>query len=203
MGDNNYLKILRYLAQFQGDGKMYEVEPFLRENGILGTSRVILSHLEQEGFIETKGMRRGVQFADYPNRPTPIKGIITLKGLTYLKSEENKNATLVQNISSHNAFVTTNSPNSTFNVRFGNGPESYREISEQIKVIRETLENDKVITAEFKEAAIESFALVLDEIDKEGKVLPQTRMKVLDWGSKISSIGSFTINLIRLFDNKA
>ena len=104
---NNYLKLLLFLKQHEGDGKLHNIEPLFPEIN-LDEMKAIIGELDQEGLIkyigretrydsfivEVNHMTGQSKMTESPlNRlnditpPTPLSAKITFKGSKYLKEE--------------------------------------------------------------------------------------------------------------------
>jgi len=208
---NNYLTLLLHLKQFEGDGKMHPIEQLFPdlttdEKGnifkeLVVEDFIILSGREPryDSYIFGQNIVTGKsKITESPfnklNReiePIEYKAKITFKGSKYLKEELE-----MQQSGKYNINVSGQGANNTFviesnNVTVDNKPD----FSKKVEKIIETLKSDKAISEDLKEKAISAFHQAEMEVKETGK-LPKKLMKgILQYGSQISSIGSFVCKL--------
>ncbi len=201
---NNYIKILLHLKQFEGDGKIHEIENLLvnldkkeEEEIFIDLSRenlIILSGGKTVGFGISLSFEDGnLETFDGDNiRYEPFAGRITLKGLRYLKEHfemTNKNKYNINVEGNSTANVIIGSPGATINNK--------SEIIDKVKTIIKTIENDNSIDNSVRQNAIGDFNQLLKEIE-QGDKNQLTIDKIFSLGGNISSIGSLVISLIQL-----
>lgn len=205
--NNNYLKILYHLKQYEGDGKFYEIESLLgncEEQEI----KEIVEELIREGLIKCidgvwtdlpiliGSLDRTSMYVS-PDGPkyNPYKAKITFKGSKYLKEELDnikKNNYSINIGDNSTANLIIESPNSLINNK--------QEIDNKVQEIINQLIKDNTISDQRKNEAIQNFNQLKEEIN-QGKKDPSTIQKVLTTGSEISSIGSFVISLVQLLSS--
>ncbi len=201
---NNYLKVLLYLKQFEGDGKFHEVESLLNDID-KDEKKEIFIELAREDLVHLDGGRYTglpiiIGYRDGTSRTfggdnieyEPYSAKITFKGSKYLKEElemtdKGKYNIKVEGNSTANVIIS--SPGATINNK--------TEIIDKVKHIVETLKTDNTLNQIEKQEAIDTFIQLENEIvaDKPKSV---TIDKVLTIGAKVASIGSLVIALTRL-----
>ena len=201
---NNYLKVLLYLKQFEGDGKFHEVESLLsdidkdeKKEIFVELAREDLIHLDggrHTGFPIIIGYRDGSRksFGGDNIRYEPYTAKITFKGSKYLKEELEMTDKGKYNINvdgNSTANVIIESPGATINNK--------TEIINTAKTIIKTIETDNSVDNATKQQAIGDLNQFIAEVEK-GKPNGDTVNKVLTLGSNIASIGSLVISLIQL-----
>ena len=211
---NNYLKVLLYLKQFEGDGRFHPVEEILGDIE-LSQKKAILKELETEQFIQLTG--REEQYLSYIFEQNPLTGQsrmvespmndlvsrtkqkpfsakITFTGSKYLKEELQMQKSGVYNINisgdsaKHTVVLESN------NVTIYNQDETKNKIDQIIN----TITNDNSITEELKQTAIADFHQLQTE-SEAGKVSNTLIGKILSYGDQISSIGSMALSLAQMF----
>lgn len=206
---NNYLKVLSYLKQYEGDEEYHNIEIIL--NGVeKETQRKIFKQLQDEGLIKITGgpahvysfgknVRSGygsrdVQWSRFKlGEDTEYKGKITFKGSKYLKEE-------LKSINDHNYNIQIGN-NTTANVIFQSPNASIHNKTknlEQIEKIIKTIEDDKSIDLSQKNKAINIFNNLSTEI-KNGAPSQSTINNALVIGASIASIGSLVLSLLQQF----
>ena len=211
---NNYLKVLLYLKQFEGDGRFHTVEEILGDIE-LSQKKAILKELETEQFIQLTGREeRYMSFIAEKNLitgaakvtaspfndiiantpPTPFSAKITFTGSKYLKEELQMQKSGVYNINisgdsaKHTVVLESN------NVTIYNQDETKNKIDQIVN----TITNDNSITEELKQTAIADFHQLQTE-SEAGKVSNTLIGKILSYGDQISSIGSMALSLAQMF----
>ena len=209
---NNYMKLLLHLKQYEGDGKMHQIEQLFPEMSTSEKSN-IFKELSEENFIVLNGrepryhshiieinqLTRESKVTASPmneiiNKTEPEKytAKLTFKGAKYLKEEIE-----MQDKGKYNINVSGEGANNTFviessNVRIENKPEFKNRIDNIIDILK----SDNSINNELKQQAISDFQNAKTEIEEKGK-LPEKIMKgILQYGSEISSIGSLVLQLL-------
>lgn len=201
---NNYLKVLLYLKQFEGDGKFHEVESILTDID-LKEKKEIFVELGREDLVHLDGGRhvglpiiigygdgRSKTIGGDNIRYVPFSAKITFKGSKYLKEElemidKNKYHINVGDGSTANVIIS--SPHATIN----NKPE----IINKAKTIIKAIQNDNSVDNTTKQQAIGDLNQFITEVE-QGNPNKETVDKVLTLGSNIASIGSLVISLIQL-----
>lgn len=201
---NNYLKVLLYLKQFEGDGKFHEVENILNDID-LKDKKEIFVELGREDLIHLDGDRhtglpiiigygggRSKTIGGDNIKYIPVSAKITFKGSKYLKEElemidKNKYHISVGDGSTANVIIA--SPHATIT----NKPE----ILNKARTIIKTIETDNSVDNTTKQQAIGDLNQFITEVE-EGTPKKETVDKVLTLGSNIASIGSLVISLIQL-----
>jgi hypothetical protein len=201
---NNYLKVLLYLKQFEGDGKFHQVESVLSEIDKKEKTEIFVE-LAREDLIHLDGGRyvgfpiilgygdgRTESFGGDNIRYEPYTAKITFKGSKYLKEELEMTDKGKYNINvdgNSTANVIIGSPGATINNK--------TEIINTAKTIIKTIETDNSVDNATKQQAIGDLNQFITEVEK-GKPKPDTVNKVLTLGSNVASIGSLVISLIQL-----
>lgn len=201
---NNYLKVLLYLKQFEGDGKFHEVESLLTDIN-KEEKKEIFVELAGEDLIHLDGGRhtglpiiigyadgRSKTFGGDNIRYEPYTAKITFKGSKYLKEELEMTDKGKYNISvdgNSTANVIIGSPGATINNK--------TEVIKAAKTIIKTIETDNSIDNVTKQEAIGDLTRFINEVE-QGNPKTETVDKVLTLGSNIASIGSLVISLIQL-----
>lgn len=203
---NNYLKVLLYLKQFEGDGNFHEIESILTDLPIT-EKKEILNELAREELIYLDG---GIQLglplmvflgdgepvqvggASDEFKYIPYRGKLKFKGSKYLKEEMEMTEKGKYNINVEG--------NSTANVIIGSPGamiNNKAEIIEKVKHIVDTIQSDETISKEEKQEAIQVLNQLQTEISTDNPN-SQTIDKVMTIGAKIASIGSLVVALTRL-----
>ena len=206
------MKLLLHLKQFEGDGKMHEIEQLFPE---MPTSEKtnIFKELAEENLIILKG--REPRFYSHIidiNRQTgessitesPMNEIIdkthpqkftaklTFKGAKYLKEEIE-----MQDKGKYNITVSGEGANNTFVIESSNVRiENKSEFKNQIDNIIDVLRSDHSIKNELKQQAISDFQDAKNELGQNGKLPKKIMDNILQYGSEISSIGSLVLQLL-------
>ena len=209
---NNYMKLLLHLKQYEGDGKMHEIEHLFPDMTMSEKSN-IFKELAEEKFIVLKG--REPRFYSHiidinqetgeskitespmneiidKTEPEKFTAKLTFKGAKYLKEEIE-----MQDKGKYNINVSGEGANNTFviessNVKINNKPEFKNQIDQIIDVLK----SDNSISNELKQQAISDFQNAKSEIGKN-EILPKKIMdNILKYGSEISSIGSLVLQLL-------
>lgn len=201
---NNYLKVLLYLKQFEGDGKFHEVESLLPDID-KKEKKEIFVELAREDLVQLDGGRHtglpiiigyrdgsSKTFGGDNIRYEPYTAKLTFKGSKYLKEElemEDKGKYNIKVDGNSTANVIIGSPGATINNK--------TEIVDKIKAILKTIENDNSIDTSSRQNAIGDFNNLLKEVEQDTKN-PATIEKIFSLGGNISSIGSLVVSLIQL-----
>jgi len=207
MTNNNYLKILLYLKQFEGDGKFHEIESVLGDIDPK-EKREIIEELAREdliyldggrttglplmGFGDGRGNIKWIGGNDENSKYIPFSGKLKFKGSKYLKEElemEDKGKYNIKVEGNSTANVIISSPGATINNK--------TEIIDKVKHIIETIKNDNTINETEKQDAVNTFTQLESEIQADNPK-SVTIDKVLTVGAKIASIGSLVVALTRL-----
>lgn len=181
--------ILKKLYDYRYDGQYYKIDLIFSEKKIeyQGEETFILAkRLEDDGLVQRAG-----------NISTSVR--LTSHGIDYCENDSytysgssvmtnNYNLTISN---SPNAILNNQSPNSIFITG------DLNKLSTTIDQIRETILNDESIGKEKKLDIQHSLTQITNEL-KEGELKKESVKKFLDKTSKISSIGSFLLNLMRL-----
>lgn len=209
---NNYMKILLYLKQYEGDGKMHEIEHLFPEMTTSEQSN-IFKELAEENLIVLKGrepryyshiidinrLTGESKITESPmneiidkTEPEKFTAKLTFKGAKYLKEEIE-----MQDKGKYNINVSGEGANNTFviesnNVRIDNKPEFKNRIDKIIDVLK----SDNSIQSELKQQAISDFQNAKNEIGENGKLPKKIMDNILQYGSEISSIGSLVLQLL-------
>jgi len=206
---NNYLKILSYLKEYEGDEEYHEIEHVLV--GINDEMKhKVFRELAKEGFVKLNGGPAPVYSVGKPSRDnygsrqfswqhstigesTPYKGKITFKGSKHLREElqmtnDNKVNINVGNYSTANLIL--HSPNSKIHNKV--------QSQENIQKIIETLKNDETLDIATKNTAVATFELLQYEVEA-GNPTQDTWNKALTVGASIASVGSLVLALIQQF----
>jgi hypothetical protein len=193
---NNYLQILLYLKQFEGDGRMHSVEEQLVVEHNQKIS--ILIELAREEYIVLHGGHHAssVSFGDgktYGGGYISAEAKITFKGSKYLKEE----LQMIDN----NRYNIHIGDNSTANlIMHSPGSTIHNKVQTQKKITKiiETLKEDKAIDITTRDNAI----LILNNLESEieaGEPTRDTWNKVLAVGANIASVGSLVLALAQQF----
>ena len=197
---NNYLKVLLYLKQFEGDGKFHEAESLLTDIDS-EEKKEIFGALAREDLIYLDGGRytglpiiigyrdgRSKTFGGDNIQYEPYTAKLTFKGSKYLKEElemEDKGKYNIKVDGNSTANVIIGSPGATINNK--------TEIADKVKNIIKTIENDNSIDTSTKQNAIGDFNQLLKEVELDTKN-PATIEKIFSSGGNISSIGSLVVS---------
>ena len=207
---NNYLTVLLYLKQFDGDGDFHELESVLpslnlkqkesvfRELEVEGLIKLIGREQRMDSFIfEMNTLTGASRMTESPlnelnRRPQkPFSGKLTFKGSKYLKEELEMQQSGKYNINighSATANLILESNNSVIN----NSSQAQDKIHEIIK----TLTLDETLDEKSKENAISVFQNAGKELSATNAVSKGTLKNLLSVASDISSIGSLVTGLI-------
>ncbi|ELR70191.1 hypothetical protein C900_03876 [Fulvivirga imtechensis AK7] len=210
---NNYLKLLLYLKQFEGDGKMHPIEHLfpgltLKEKKAIFNELVVERLIAMEGretkydsFImeanlvtgKTKWTESPLNELNQRVKEDEFRAKITFRGSKYLKEElqmqnEDKYSINVSGTSTNNTFVIE-SRDVTINNR--------NNASYKLDEIIEILKKDDTINEEERTSIVGDFVQAKQAINQTGK-LPERLMKsILEYGSQFSSIGNFIFSLFQ------
>ena len=210
---NNYLKLLLFLKQHEGDGKFHNIEPLFPEIH-LDEMKAIVGELDQEGLIkyigretrydsfilEVNSMTGKSKMTESPlNRlnditpPTPLSAKITFKGSKYLKEELEMQQTGKYNINigdGSTANLILESTSSTIN--------NYTQVQQKIEEIINAVQQDNNANDETKTQILESLAKASNEIQAQKAISKTTLKDILTRGAEISSIGSLLASLAQM-----
>ncbi|TDE08652.1 hypothetical protein [Dyadobacter psychrotolerans] len=182
---NNYIKILLYLKQFEGDAKHHNVELIL-DDIPLKTLGSILYELKEQDFVKFKGReQRFDSFIYTHNRfsgestieespfnelnklpPDPYEAMITFKGSRYLKEELEMQQAGKYNINVDNgstANLILESTSSTIT--------SHSHVKDRIEKIADTLKSDTSISELVKTEVLIILNQAMLEMTQENKVI--------------------------------
>lgn len=207
-----YTNILLHLKQFEGDGKMHEIEHLL-PHLTFEQKKAIFKELEEEQLIKLQGREeRYLSFLLEQNPITgkskmienplndtikntsqpPFKAKITFKGSKYLKEEIQ-----MQEAGKYNINISGDSAKNTVvigsnNVTINNSEQAKDKISEIIKAIK----NDTSISEKLKKEAIENFEEIKIEVENSEEISSSSLKNALSLADQISSIGSLVVSLL-------
>ena len=210
---NNYLRLLLFLKQHDGDGKFHNIEPLFSEIS-LSQMKAIIGELDQEGLIKFIGREtRYDEFIVEVNQltgktkwtespinelhdkipPIPLSAKITFKGSKYLKEELEMQQTGKYNInigdgSTANLILDSNS--STIN--------NYNQVQQKIDEIINVIQEDSNIDIKAKSQLLESLSKASSEIVAQKAISKTTLKDILTRGAEISSIGSLLASLAQM-----
>ena len=204
---NNYLKILLYLKQFEGDGKFHEIENVLgdidkqeKREIITELAREDLIYLEGGhmtglpliGFGDGRGNVKWIGGDTANSKYVPFSGKLKFKGSKYLKEElemidKDKYNIKVGDGSTANVIIS--SPGATINNK--------TDIIDKVRAIIKVIETDNTIDTLTQQTAIGDFKQLLKEVEQDRKN-PATIEKIVSFGGNLSSIGSLVVSLIQL-----
>jgi len=196
---NNYLKLLLYLKQYEGDGLFHLIEDILPIDK--SQQQSIWVELAREDLIKlTGGHEAGsITFGSgetFGGGYIVAEAKITFKGSKYLKEELEMRDNNKYNISvgdNSTANLILHSPGATINNR--------AEIVEQANKIIKAIESDDSADLQIKKDVIVTMSSFINEVNND-RPSQETINKVLSLGSNISSIGSLVISLLQLFIGK-
>jgi hypothetical protein len=208
---NNYLRLLLYLKQFEGDGNQHPVEHLFPDSSEKNI-RSILQELSDEGLIKFTGrearyfsfvveqnlLTNQTKWTESPlndhilkTDPPPFKAKITFKGSKHLKEELQ-----MQESGKYNIAVTGQGATNNFVIESQNVTiDNKTNFAKRLESIVETLQNDPTIDAETKSKAITDLQLAKTEIEQNGKISSPLVKTILEYGSNISSIGQLVLGL--------
>jgi hypothetical protein len=210
---NYYLTILKYLKQFEGDGKFYEVKELFELPETDANNRNIIKDLVEKDLVKRQvgtGIRTrppssagiiyangtmetfGGPSADWQSTYIPNRLKITFDGSAYLKKElemNERNSTKIGNVT--NSYIVVNSPNSSINI--GN-TKNQSEVIDITRKIVETLKVDNSVNEELRAQHLVIFQTLMSQAEN-GNIEKETGMKALTVGDSVSSIGSFLVSL--------
>jgi hypothetical protein len=191
---NNYLKVLLYLKQHEGDGLLHDVEDILAIDQQQKQS--ILFELAKEDLIKLTGGGNDssitIDSVTYGGGYIPAEARITFKGSKYLKEELEMIDNNRYNITvSHNSIANLilHSPGSTINSQ---------QNQEKVSKIIETLRNDESIDNVTRGQAIATFTQLQTEITA-GNPSQEIWNKALSIGANVASVGSLVLALVQQF----
>lgn len=208
---NNYRKLLLHLKQFEGDGQLHLVE-FLFPNTSSNALKSILNELSEEGLIKFAGreerflsfiveknlLTNQTEWAEHPlndnilnSEPESFKAKITFKGSKYLKEELQMQESSKYNISVSGQGAINNFVIESQNVTIEN---KFNFTNTADKII-ETINNDNSIENGIKAKVINDLVIAKKQINQNGKVSGDLMNRILEYGSKISSIGQLVLGL--------
>lgn len=192
---NNYLKVLLYLKQYEGDGLLHNVEDVLSLDKQQKQS--ILFELAKEDLISLVGGHNAsaISFGDgkrFGGEYITAEAKITFKGSKYLKEElemidNNKYNITIGNNSTANLIMS--SPGSNIN---------NQQHEEKISKIIETLRHDPNIDNVTREDAIATFTQFQTEV-QVGSTSQEVWNKALSIGANVASVGSLVLALMQQF----
>lgn len=204
---NNYIKVLSYLKQYEGDAKYHNLENVFDLDK--DTLKAVLIKLRDHKFMLLKG---GYHNTDavvafgygngrvktlYPPHEVyfPFEGQITFEGSKYLKEEMKSSKK-----SSPSKFNLKAGKNANVNVIFNSANstiQSNPELASKLEKIIEVLEQDKQIDKQRQNEAIQVFSQLKTE-QEGGTITKATVTKAMELGSNISSIGSLVLSVIQM-----
>lgn len=212
--NNNYLKVLNYLKEFEGDGEFHEIENIFGDvEGSVKSN--IFNELYAEDFIKLIGghpviptitigkvERDGYGGRRYESKTfgglqtgyITFKAKLTFKGSKYLKEQLEENLKYNITIGNYsNANLILNSPYSNI---------SYKtDIVDRAKEIIKIINSDESLESDIKYDAIDVFNELINETHL-GQPTNNTINRILTIGASIASIGSLVISLIQLLQTK-
>lgn len=146
-------------------------------------------------------MAKRLESDNYIERPGNISKAVRLTsyGVDYCESDSYTYSGRSVITNNYNLTIS-NSPNAVLNNQSPNSliiSQSSAEIHKILEQISEALKNDLTIDSGTK-SIIQSSITEMDAEVKAGQITKNSLKKFLDKSSKVSSIGSFIINLIRL-----
>lgn len=208
MTPNNYLKILLYLKQFEGDGLMHDIEDLLPELSV-EQKKVIFQELADENLIKFKGheeqyisfvvehnpLSKQTKWTESPlneivknSPPNRFKAKITFKGIKFLKEEIQ-----MKESGKYNINVSGDNGNNNFIIesKIDNRQKTINKIGQIIY----SIETDNSISKELKEQSINTMNQTKEEVDSHGSISKKTMTKLLSLADQVSSVGSFLLGL--------
>lgn len=201
---NNFIHLLTYLKQFEGDGQFHEIESVIDIDP--DTKRIVFNQLTREGFITLKGGYRNidalisigdgrgnVRTLNMPDKVIyyPFEGQITFKGSDYLKKE-----TIDMQKINVNA-KGKSSVNLIINSKKSKIIDNSNKIIPIAHEIINRIESDSTLDAKKKIKAIKVFEKLIEQ-SQEKSIQPKIWERVTAVGSDIASIGSLVLSLIPL-----
>lgn len=206
------MKLLLYLKQFEGDGKMHEIESLFPKLS-LTEKKNIFKELEEEKLITLSGrepryyshtiekniLTNETQITESPfnkmideSEPEMFKAKLTFKGAKYLKEEIE-----MKESGKYNINVSGEATNNTFVIEsnkttINNKPEFKNKIDKIIEVLK----SDQSISSELRQTAISDFETAKESVGKTGKLPEKITKGILQHGSEISSIASLVLQVM-------
>lgn len=210
---NNYLRLLLFLKQHEGDGKFHNIEPLFPDMST-DEMKAIVGELDQEGLIKfigretrydsfivevnqltgkTKCTESPFNELNHKIPPTPLSAKITFKGSKYLKEELEMQQTGKYNINigdGSTANLILESTSSAIN--------NYNQVQQKIDEIINAIQQDNKTDIETKTQILESLAKASSEIETQKTISKPTLKDILTRGAEISSIGSLLASLAQM-----
>ncbi|MBI3234203.1 MAG: hypothetical protein HYZ42_09210 [Bacteroidetes bacterium] len=211
---NNYIKLLLYLKQFEGDALLHPVEQLFPDMHI-NNIKSILTELSAEGLIKFEGREEkyssvivsknlltgevyseGSLFSreELNSGLDSFKAMITFKGSKHLKEELQMQESGKYNISVTGQGATNNIVIDSQNVSINNKIK-FESLAD--KIIN-TLKHDSDIDDGLKAQIIDDMTIAKSQFVENGKVSNNLIQKILEYGSNISSIGQLVLGLFSL-----
>lgn len=209
---SSYLNLLMYLKQCESDSNEHKIE-HLFPNASINEIRSILQELSEEGLIKYSGRRQQnlsfilesniltgeSKFTSNPlnefilnSEQEEFKAKITFKGLRYLKEESQLKDTSKYNINLSGSGTTNNVIIESTNVKILNKKEPQK----YIEYIIQTLLKDATVDTIVKNETLQILLEAKNEINQKNALSPNVYEKLIDYGSKISSIGQLILSFL-------
>lgn len=205
------MKLLLFLKQYEGDGKMYQIEHLFPEMSVNELKSILNELTDEQLIIFTGRESRNLSFLVEKNiligeskvtesplnkiindtEPAKFKAKLTFKGVKYLKEEIE-----MKESGKYNINVSGEGTNNTFvieskKVTVNNKPEFKNKID---KII-DALNSDQSINNELRQTAISDFIKARETLEEKGN-MTKIMEKISQHGSEISSIGSLVLQLL-------
>lgn len=200
--ENNYIKILKFLEAYAGDGAFHAIDEYLDVLGLISKKAKadVLAELKNEGFLDYKGGTQGGM------------SIVFRGGSSRSRSEfhqptwyEKYEAKIKPAGSNHLSVITR--PMKNFNINVGNNSNVVVDSknitinnSEVFTELMETLilkvTNDRAVSHAVKTDALLAIKTALEE-SSEGKLKTATMENVLRISEVISSVGTFLFQVVK------